>query len=95
MIDYIYSGDYDDFDSTILVQKDNLSPQEAAEFDIADYLTLHINMMELGDMYMVEGLSELTSEKFAKHLVSQTARDILVIVIPRVYALKIDSSDTI
>ncbi|KAG6238746.1 hypothetical protein E4U25_001452 [Claviceps purpurea] len=95
MIDYIYSGDYDDFDSTILVQKDNLSPQEVAEFDIADYLTLHINMMELGDMYMVEGLSELTSEKFAKHLVSQTARDILVIVIPRVYALKIDSSDTI
>ncbi|KAG6020213.1 hypothetical protein E4U40_006321 [Claviceps sp. LM458 group G5] len=46
-------------------------------------------------MYMVERLSQLTSEKFAKHLASQTARDILVTIIPEVHALKIDSSDTI
>ncbi|KAG6110584.1 hypothetical protein E4U13_005309 [Claviceps humidiphila] len=95
MLDYIYTGDYDNFDSSILLRKDHLSPQEVAEFDIADYLTLHIKMMELGDMYMVEGLSQLTSEKFAKHLASQTARDILVTIVPEVYALKNDSSDTI
>ncbi|KAG6087046.1 hypothetical protein E4U15_000181 [Claviceps sp. LM218 group G6] len=95
MLDYIYTGDYDNFDSSILLRKDHLSPQEVAEFDIADYLTLHIKMMELGDMYMVEGLSQLTSEKFAKHLASQTARDILVTIVPKVYALKNDSSDTI
>ncbi|KAG6067751.1 hypothetical protein E4U32_002920 [Claviceps aff. humidiphila group G2b] len=95
MLDYIYTGDYDNFDSSVLLRKDHLSPQEVAEFDIADYLTLHIKMMELGDMYMVEGLSQLTSEKFAKHLASQTARDILVTIVPEVYALKNDSSDTI
>ncbi|KAG6100122.1 hypothetical protein E4U30_005348 [Claviceps sp. LM220 group G6] len=85
MLDYIYTGDYDNFDSSILLRKDHLSPQEVAEF----------TMMELGDMYMVEGLSQLTSEKFAKHLASQTARYILVTIVPKVYALKNDSSDTI
>ncbi|KAG6311887.1 hypothetical protein E4U22_002296 [Claviceps purpurea] len=95
MLDYIYTGDYDNFDSSILVKKDHLSPQEVAELDIADYLTLHMKMMELGDMYMVEGLNQLTSEKFAEHLASQTPRDILVTIVPKVYALKIDSSDTI
>ncbi|KAG5987551.1 hypothetical protein E4U52_007452 [Claviceps spartinae] len=95
MLDYIYTGGYDDFGSNILAQKDHLSPQEVAQFDIAEYLTLHIKMMELGDRFMVEGLSRLTSEKFAKHLDSQTARDILVTIVPEVYALEIDSSDTI
>ncbi|KAG6042827.1 hypothetical protein E4U39_005386 [Claviceps sp. Clav50 group G5] len=94
MLDYIYTGDYDDFDSSILVQKDHLSPQEVAELDIVDYLNLYLKMMELGDMYMVEGLSQL-SEKFAKHLASQTAGHILVTIVPKVYALKIDSSDTL
>ncbi|KAG6280356.1 hypothetical protein E4U47_000637 [Claviceps purpurea] len=95
MLDYIYTGDYDDFDSNILVQKDHLSPQEVAELDIADYMALHLKMMELGDMYMIEGLSQLTSEKFAEYLASQTVGDILVIIVPEVYALEIDSSDTL
>ncbi|KAG6280354.1 hypothetical protein E4U47_000635 [Claviceps purpurea] len=95
MLDYIYTGDYDDFDSNILVQKDHLSPQEVAELDITDYLALHLKMMELGDMYMVDGLSQVRSEKFAEHLTSQTARHILVTIVPEVYALKIDSSDTL
>ncbi|KAG6182607.1 hypothetical protein E4U36_003233 [Claviceps purpurea] len=94
MLDYIYTGDYDDFDSSILMQKDHLSPQQVHELDIVDYLALHLKMMELGDMYMVEGLSQLANEKFAKHLASQTARDILVTIVPEVYALTIDSSDT-
>ncbi|KAG6222131.1 hypothetical protein E4U34_001565 [Claviceps purpurea] len=97
MIDYIYTGDYEDFDSSILVQKNHLSTQDVAVFDndIADYLTLHTKMMELGDMYMVEGLSQRTIEKLAEHLESQTARDILVTIVPEVYALETNSSDKI
>ncbi|KAG6284896.1 hypothetical protein E4U09_007584 [Claviceps aff. purpurea] len=97
MIDYIYTGDYDNFDSSILVQKNHLSTQDVAVFDndIADYLTLHTKMMELGDMYMVEGLSQRTIEKLAEHLESQTARDILVTIVPEVYALKTNSSEKI
>ncbi|KAG6105194.1 hypothetical protein E4U31_001525 [Claviceps sp. LM219 group G6] len=95
MLDYIYTGDYDDFDSSTLVQKDHFSSREAAQLDIADYLTLHIEMMKLGDMYMVDGLSLLTSKKLAEHLASQKARDILVSIIPKIYAFKIDLSDTI
>ncbi|KAG6097399.1 hypothetical protein E4U31_005118 [Claviceps sp. LM219 group G6] len=78
MLDYIYTGGYDDFGSNILAQKDHLSPQEVAELDIADYLTMYLEMMELGDMYMVKGLGQLTSEKFAEYLASQTVGDILV-----------------
>ncbi|KAG5986691.1 hypothetical protein E4U52_008360 [Claviceps spartinae] len=78
MLDYIYTGGYDDFGSNILAQKDHLSPQEVAELDIADYSTMYLEMMELGDMYMVKGLGQLTSEKFAEYLASQTVGDILV-----------------
>ncbi|KAG6053368.1 hypothetical protein E4U17_004748, partial [Claviceps sp. LM77 group G4] len=95
MLDYIYTGDYDDFDWSILVHKDHLSPQEVAKLDIVDYLNLHLKMTELGDMYMVEGLSQLTSEKFAEYLASKTVRNILVIIVPEVYAIQIDSSDAI
>ncbi|KAG6144513.1 hypothetical protein E4U12_004807 [Claviceps purpurea] len=95
MLDYIYTGDYDRFDAGTLAQKDHFSPQQVAQFDTADNVTLHSEMMELGDMYMIEGLSQLTSEKFAEHLENQTTRDILVTIIPKVYALKSDSFDKI
>ncbi|KAG6280357.1 hypothetical protein E4U47_000638 [Claviceps purpurea] len=90
MLDYIYTGDYDRFDASTLAKKDHFSLQEVAKFDTADHITLHSKMMDLGDMYMIEGLSQLTSEKFAEHLENQTTRDILVTIIPKVYALELE-----
>ncbi|KAG6182606.1 hypothetical protein E4U36_003232 [Claviceps purpurea] len=90
MLDYIYTGDYDRFDSSTLAKKDHFSPQEVAKFDTADHITLHSKMMDLGDMYMIEGLTQLTSEKFAEYLENQTTRDILVTIIPKVYDLELE-----
>lgn len=91
MLDYIYTGDYDRFDASTLAQKDHFSPQEVAKFDTADHITLHSKMMELGDMYMIEGLSKLTSEKLTGYLENRTTRDILVTIIPKLYALELES----
>ncbi|KAG6067755.1 hypothetical protein E4U32_002924 [Claviceps aff. humidiphila group G2b] len=90
MLDYIYTGDYDRFDASTLAQKDRFSPQEVAKFDTADHITLHSKMMELGDMYMIEGLGQLTSDKFAEYLEHWTTRDILVTIIPKLYALELE-----
>ncbi|KAG5994788.1 hypothetical protein E4U52_000740, partial [Claviceps spartinae] len=45
--------------SSLLVE----SPQKAAELNPAAHVMLHVKMMELGDIYMVEGLSEPASKK--------------------------------
>ncbi|KAG6197145.1 hypothetical protein E4U10_000285 [Claviceps purpurea] len=95
MLDHIYTGDYDDFDSSILVQKDHLSPEDVAKLEIAGHVPLYAKMMELGDTYLVEGLSQLTSEKFTKHLTSLLTRTVIVDIIPIVYASNSGPSDAI
>lgn len=95
MLDYIYTGDYDGFDSSILVQKDHLSPEDVAKLEIAGQVPLHVKMMELGNTYLVEGLSQLTSYKFTKHLVSLLTTSVIVDIIPKVYALDSGPSDAI
>ncbi|KAG5970527.1 hypothetical protein E4U56_007586 [Claviceps arundinis] len=99
MLDYIYTGDYDDFDNNTLALKDDLSLQGIAELGVetAGHVTMHAKMMELGNMYLVDGLSTLASEKFVKYLTSADTltRAIIINVIPQVYALKFDPSNVI
>ncbi|KAG6315218.1 hypothetical protein E4U44_001483 [Claviceps purpurea] len=95
MLDYIYTGNYDEFDSSILVQKDHLSPDDVAQLEIAGHVPLYVKMMELGGTYLVEGLSQLTSVKFAKHLTSLLTRTVIVDIIPKVYASNSGASDAI
>ncbi|KAG6280353.1 hypothetical protein E4U47_000634 [Claviceps purpurea] len=95
MLDYIYTGNYDEFDSSILVQKDHLSPDDIAKLEIAGHVPLYVKMMELGGTYLVEGLSQLTSVKFAKHLTSLLTRTVIVDIIPKVYASNSGASDAI
>ncbi|KAG6033416.1 hypothetical protein E4U19_006547 [Claviceps sp. Clav32 group G5] len=101
MLDYIYTGDYADFSAN-----DCLSVQEFREDDDpdvqvqlgpvpGDHVTLHAQMMELGDMYLVDGLSRLASDKFTLHLASTRMDTIILDIIPRVYALKFCSSNAI
>ncbi|KAG5987550.1 hypothetical protein E4U52_007451 [Claviceps spartinae] len=52
-------------------------------------------MMELGYTYLVEaeGLSQLTREKFTKHLTSLLTGTVIVDILPKVYALTSGLSD--
>ncbi|KAG6180189.1 hypothetical protein E4U27_002904 [Claviceps purpurea] len=95
MLDYIYTGDYDDFDSSILVQKDHLSPEDVAKLEVAGHVPLHVKMVELGDTYLVEGLSQLTNVKFTKHLTPLLTRAVIVDIVPKVYASNSGPSDVI
>ncbi|KAG6157670.1 hypothetical protein E4U25_007018 [Claviceps purpurea] len=101
MLDYIYTGDYADFSANdcISVQefRENADPDVEFEFGLVagDYVTLHAQMMELGDMYLVDGLSRLASDKFSLHLASTQMDTIILDIIPRVYALKFGSSNVI
>ncbi|KAG6042826.1 hypothetical protein E4U39_005385 [Claviceps sp. Clav50 group G5] len=83
MLDYIYTGDYDDFDSNV------------AKLEIAGHMPLHVKMMELGEAYLVEGLGQLTSVKFTKYLKSLLTSAVIVDIIPKVYALNSGPSDAI
>lgn len=101
MLDYIYTGDYADFSANDcrLVQefREKADSDAKVEVDVVagDHVTLHAQMMELGDMYLVNGLSRLASDKFTLHLAS-TRMDIIILdIIPRVYTMKFDSSNAI
>ncbi|KAG6285456.1 hypothetical protein E4U45_000349, partial [Claviceps purpurea] len=116
LLDYIYTGKYDDFPSKITVEQDQESSSNSSDLsdlsdasDASDYddssdssqkvvdcpVMLHAKMMELGDMYLVDGLSLLASERFAKVLTSETTESILDNIIPEVFALDFKSSKVV
>ncbi|KAG6105195.1 hypothetical protein E4U31_001526 [Claviceps sp. LM219 group G6] len=96
MLDYIYTGNYDGFSSNVPVEEDQTPSQEAVKCAIIkSTMTLHAKMMELGDMYMVDGLSALANKKITVILREQTSRKILEDFIPEIYALKFESSHTL
>ncbi|KAG6067756.1 hypothetical protein E4U32_002925 [Claviceps aff. humidiphila group G2b] len=125
LLDYIYTGKYDDFPSKIAVEQDQESSSDSSELShlsdasdasdasdsddssessessdssqkVVDCPVMgHAKMMELGDMYLVDGLSLLASERFAKVLTSETTENILDNIIPEVYALNFNSSKVI
>ncbi|KAG6087039.1 hypothetical protein E4U15_000174 [Claviceps sp. LM218 group G6] len=101
MLDYIYTGDYADFSAndcrSVQEFREKADSDAKVEVDVVagDHVTLHAQMMQLGDMYLVDGLSRLASDKFNLHLAS-TRMDIIILdIIPRVYDIKCDSSNAI
>ncbi|KAG6053374.1 hypothetical protein E4U17_004754 [Claviceps sp. LM77 group G4] len=101
MLDYIYTGDYADFNAndclSVQETRENADPDVEDELGLVpgDHVTLHARMMELGDMYLVDGLSRLASDKFTLHLASTGMDTIILDIIPRVYAFKFCSSNAI
>ncbi|KAG6072243.1 hypothetical protein E4U33_003316 [Claviceps sp. LM78 group G4] len=95
MLDYIYTRTYDELPSKATAKEGEESPHKAAKLSPAAHVMLHAKMMELGDIYMVAGLSRHASKKFETLLARETTRTLLVDIVPAVYALKFDSSTTI
>ncbi|KAG6315208.1 hypothetical protein E4U44_001473 [Claviceps purpurea] len=95
MLDYMYTGTYDELPSKATAKEGEASPQKAAKLSPAAHVMLHAKMTELGDVYMVEGLGEYASKKFETLLASETTRNLLLDIVPEVYALKFDSSTII
>lgn len=95
MLDYIYTSDYDELSSKDPTEEGQEPSQNIAKVGPAPQVMLHVKMMELGDMYLVDGLSLLASERFAKVLTSETTENILDNIIPEVYALDFNSSKVI
>ncbi|KAG6207949.1 hypothetical protein E4U35_000522 [Claviceps purpurea] len=93
MLDYIYTGNYDDFSSDVPVEENQTPSQEKCA--IKSPMTLHARMMKLGDVYMVDGLSALANKKITVILRQQTPRKILEDFIPEIYAFKFESSSTL
>ncbi|KAG5986690.1 hypothetical protein E4U52_008359 [Claviceps spartinae] len=93
MLDYIYTGKYDDLPSNhpTATQDGKRSSTKVAKLGPALQVLLHAKMMELGDMYLVDGLSLFANERFGVFLKSETTRNILVDIVPEVYAMEFKS----
>ncbi|KAG6170510.1 hypothetical protein E4U27_007366 [Claviceps purpurea] len=88
MLDYMYTGTYDELPSKAPAKEGQESSQKAAKLDPAAHVMLHAQMRELGDIYMVEGLSQHACEKLETLLASETTRNLLVDIVPEVYAFE-------
>ncbi|KAG6097398.1 hypothetical protein E4U31_005117 [Claviceps sp. LM219 group G6] len=93
MLDYIYTGKYDDLPSNhpTATQDGKRSSTKVAKLGPALQVLLHAKMMELGDMYLVDGLGLFANERFGVFLKSETTRNILVDIVPEVYAMEFKS----
>ncbi|KAG6207952.1 hypothetical protein E4U35_000525 [Claviceps purpurea] len=91
MLDYIYTSNYDDLPSNGPTQDGKRSSIKVAKLGPAPHVLLHAKMMELGDMYLVDGLGLFANERFRVLLRSETTRNILVDIIPEVYAMDFKS----
>ncbi|KAG6247680.1 hypothetical protein E4U44_008732 [Claviceps purpurea] len=88
MLDYMYTGTYDELPSKAPAKEGQESSQKAAKLDPAAHVMLHAQMRELGDIYMVEGLSQHACEKLETLLAFETTRNLLVDIVPEVYAFE-------
>ncbi|KAG6124762.1 hypothetical protein E4U12_007908 [Claviceps purpurea] len=88
MLDYMYTGTYDELPSKAPAKEGQELSEKAAKLGPAAHVMLHAKMMELGDFYMVEGLSQHASEKFETLLAPETPRNLLVDIVPEVYAFE-------
>ncbi|KAG6076733.1 hypothetical protein E4U16_002622 [Claviceps sp. LM84 group G4] len=95
MLDYIYTSDYDELSSKGAAEEGQEPSQKVAKVGPAPQVMLHVKMMELGDMYLVEGLVQLASARFMKLLKSKTTTNILIDIIPEVYTLDSNSANGI
>ncbi|KAG6103789.1 hypothetical protein E4U13_000380, partial [Claviceps humidiphila] len=96
MLDYIEPrGTYDELPSEAPAKEGQESYEKAAKLGTAAHVMLHAKMMELGDIYMIEGLSDHASKKFKTLLAPEPTRNFVVNVVPEVYAMNFDSSTII
>ncbi|KAG6100824.1 hypothetical protein E4U14_006970 [Claviceps sp. LM454 group G7] len=95
MLDYIYRDTYDELPSKAPAKEGQESYEKAAKLGTAAHVMLHAKMMELGDIYMIEGLGDHASKKFETLLASETTRNLVVNVVPEVYAMNFHSSTII
>ncbi|KAG6042665.1 hypothetical protein E4U17_001283 [Claviceps sp. LM77 group G4] len=95
LLDYIYTGTYDELPYKALAKEGQGSYGEAAKLGPAAHVMLHAKMMELGDTYMIEGLSDHASKKFETLLAPETTRNLIADIVPEVYAMNFDSSTII
>ncbi|KAG5988456.1 hypothetical protein E4U52_006576 [Claviceps spartinae] len=91
MLDCIYTGNYDDLPSNTPTQDGKKSSTKVAKLGPAPQVLLHAKMMDLGDMYLVDGLGLFANERFGVLLKSETTRNILVDIVPEVYAMEFKS----
>ncbi|KAG6104472.1 hypothetical protein E4U13_008374 [Claviceps humidiphila] len=95
MLDLMYAGTCDELPSKAPAKEGEESPQKAAKVSPAAHVMLRAKMMELGDIYMVEGLSERASKKLETLLAPETTRNLLVDMVLGFFALKFGSSTII
>ncbi|KAG5965629.1 hypothetical protein E4U58_002766 [Claviceps cyperi] len=95
MLDYIYTGNYDELSSKGPAEEGQEPSKKTAKVGPAPQVMLHVKMMELGDLYLIEGLVQLASNRFMKLLTSETTKNILADIIPEVYAFESNSANGI
>ncbi|KAG6157668.1 hypothetical protein E4U11_005148 [Claviceps purpurea] len=91
MLDYIYTGNYEELTPEVPAEDVQSSSSELAKPGPDPKVMLHAKMMEMGDIYLVDGLGLLANDRFNNRLKSQTTRDVLVEIVPEVYAMEFKS----
>ncbi|KAG6182605.1 hypothetical protein E4U36_003231 [Claviceps purpurea] len=97
MLDYIYTGNYEDLSSEVPAEDVQRSSSEVAEPQPGPdrKVMLHARMMEMGDIYLVDGLGPLANDRFKNHLKLVATSDALDKIIPEVYAMEFKSGKLI
>ncbi|KAG6113615.1 hypothetical protein E4U13_003735 [Claviceps humidiphila] len=91
MLDYIYTGKYEELSSEVPEEDSESSSSELDEPGPDPKVMLHAKMMEMGDIYLVDGLGLHANDRFNIRLKYQTTRNILVDIVPKVYAMEFKS----
>ncbi|KAG5990631.1 hypothetical protein E4U43_004228 [Claviceps pusilla] len=95
MLDFMYSGCYDQGSSGNAVEEDKRLSEELGQLGTACPMVLHARMMALADMYMVDGLGRVALEQVKKLVQQATTSYLLTDCIPEIYALTFGSCRSI
>ncbi|KAG6001875.1 hypothetical protein E4U21_003752 [Claviceps maximensis] len=95
MIDYMYSGSYDQFPRRDVVDPEGQLLEELSELGTACPIIHHAKMVTLADMYMVKGLGDFAMKTITKLVKDEKTSHMITECIPEIYASSFDSCGSI
>ncbi|KAG5932067.1 hypothetical protein E4U53_001499 [Claviceps sorghi] len=87
MLDYMYTGQYDEAGPGTAVEEDENLFGKLSQLGTAWPIVLHVHMMGLADMCMVDGLRQLATEKVKKLVENDITRSMVPKYLAEIYAL--------
>ncbi|KAG5917470.1 hypothetical protein E4U42_007238 [Claviceps africana] len=87
MLDYMYTGQYDGAPYKVPVKENKRRTRQLDQLTTECPVMFHMKMIDLADMYMVEGLRLLATKKVDDIVVNKDISSLLTDFIPKIYAI--------